>query len=83
MAATPSADKHATHATPRIDFAIFDAAAKRAGANDETARAELVGVDRATLWRWRNGRNSPALDTAARIAETLGVSLNELTGRAA
>lgn len=79
MTATVSGQSPATGATPpRIKFEVFDREAAKLGAKDETARAELAEVDRTTLWRWRNGKQFPSLDRAARIAARFRVSLDEL-----
>jgi hypothetical protein len=81
MAATPIASQPATSATPLIDFAVFDAKAAEHGATNESARAQLADVDRTTLWRWRTGRQTPGLEVSSRVADRLGISLDELTGR--
>jgi DNA-binding XRE family transcriptional regulator len=83
VTATGGGAKPATDATPRIRFEIFDRECERRGAQDETAKAELVGVDRTTLWRWRNGRLTPSLAAATRIAETFDLTVEELIERAA
>lgn len=79
MSATQRRDTVAAHATV-IDFDVFDEACKEQGAVDEEARAELVGTDRVTLWRWRTGRTQPGLRRVAGIATTLGVTVDELLG---
>lgn len=84
MAATDSAAPDATPATaPRIDFDIFDAKCADLGATNDTARAEIAGVNRTTIWRWRKGQWSPNLAVASRIAQRLDITVDELTGRAA
>ena len=85
VTATDSGSTATPDATPRvaIDFFVFDEKCREKGAKDETARAELAGIDRTTLWRWRHGRQQPTLLNAARIAETFGITVDELTGRAA
>ena len=45
----------------------------------QLARAAQVPVG--TLRNWERGRRTPLLDTAARVADALGVSLDELAGR--
>jgi transcriptional regulator with XRE-family HTH domain len=42
--------------------------------------AEAAGVPVATLRDWEQGRRAPPLDTAARVAVALGVSIDELAG---
>jgi transcriptional regulator with XRE-family HTH domain len=39
--------------------------------HDETAVAALVGVDRATIYRWLNGHTAMSAGHAARLAEVL------------
>jgi DNA-binding XRE family transcriptional regulator len=82
MPATPQPFSDAPVATPSIDFRVFDARCAELGATNETARAELAGVDRATLWRWRNEGQSPSLAKAGFIADQLGITLDQLAGRA-
>lgn len=40
--------------------------------------AEAVGVTANTIWRIEAGKNKPSWDLAHKIAEYLGVSLDEL-----
>ena len=49
----------------------------------DQAKADLIGVDRATMWRYRTGKMTPTLDRALAIAEVLGVDLSELIERVA
>lgn len=88
MTATASGVKPATDATapsPKvpIDFEVFDEKCAERNALDETARAELAGVNRVTLWRWRKGIQQPSLPVVSQIARTLDVSVDKLTGRPA
>ena len=62
---------------------VFDANAERLGATTDAAKAELIGVDRATIWRWRNGHLTPSLHRAMAIAELFDVKLSDLIDRAA
>lgn len=62
---------------------LFDTKCAERGALDEVARAELVGANRTTLWRWRTSRQTPTLAQALDIALALGISVDELIGRAA
>jgi transcriptional regulator with XRE-family HTH domain len=43
--------------------------------------AEASGVPIGTLRGWEYGRRTPLIDAALRVAEALGVSLDELAGR--
>lgn len=67
----------------RIDFAVFDRECALRGATDETARAELVDVDRTTLWRWRKGAQTPSLDVVSRVADRFGLPVDDLIERRA
>lgn len=79
MTATESNVEPATNATgARLRFGIFDKRAEDMGATSEAAKAELIGVDRVTLWRWRKGHLTPSLDTAMTIAKRLDLPLGEL-----
>jgi transcriptional regulator with XRE-family HTH domain len=42
--------------------------------------ARQVGVGRDAVWLWEKGRRTPALDTAAKLAAALGVSIDVLAG---
>lgn len=45
--------------------------------------AQLLGVDRSRLGKWETGSHAPLLGLLTGLAETLGVTLDELlTGRA-
>lgn len=80
MAATDRTEPDATSATaPRIDFAVFDSKCAELGATSDIARAEIAGVNRTTLWRWRKGLWAPNLAVATRIAQRLDVTVDELT----
>lgn len=62
---------------------MFDREAARLHATDESSRAELAGVDRTTLWRWRHGKQTPSLEKATDIAARFGISVEDLIERAA
>lgn len=47
----------------------------------QTALAEKICVHRGVVNKWINGVRYPRLDDAARVADVLGVSLDELYGR--
>lgn len=83
VAANRAASVASGAAEPRIDFAIFEAKCAEHGATTDVARAQVVGVNRTTIWRWRKGLCAPDLTVATEIAEQFGITLDELTGRAA
>ena len=60
---------------------VFDANAERLGATTDAEKAELIGVDRVTMWRWRNGHLTPSLNRAMAIADLFGVPLGDLIDR--
>jgi DNA-binding XRE family transcriptional regulator len=62
---------------------VFDANAERLGALTDAAKADLIGVDRATMWRYRNGHLTPSLDRALSIANLFGLTVEELIEMAA
>jgi transcriptional regulator with XRE-family HTH domain len=43
--------------------------------------AKLSGVPKGTLLQWEYGLRTPKLDAAAKLADALDVSLDELAGR--
>lgn len=47
----------------------------------QTALADKLCVHRGVVNKWINGVRYPKIDDAARIADILGVSLDELYGR--
>ena len=50
---------------------------KQAGLTQE-ALAEQVGVARRTIVKWESGESAPDLEAAARLAEALNISLDNL-----
>ena len=44
----------------------------------QEALAERVGVARQTIVKWEAGESAPDLETAGRLAEVLGISLDDL-----
>lgn len=84
MTATGNGVDPATVATPlTIRFDLFDQKCAELGALDEKARAELVEVNRTTLWRWRTGVQTPNLETATRIAHRFDITVEDLIDGAA
>lgn len=55
---------------------ITDAAAGR----NISELADIVGIHRATFYRYFNGYSTPTLELAARIADELGVTVAYLAG---
>lgn len=41
--------------------------------------ADVFGLTRETIWRFRSGAMKPSLPTALAIAQTLGLSVEEIT----
>ncbi|MFD4429642.1 helix-turn-helix transcriptional regulator [Nocardia sp. NPDC058497] len=48
----------------------------------QAALGRLVGVDQKTISRYESGELTPDLITGTKLADVLGVSVNELAGRA-
>lgn len=65
----------------RLRVKVFDALAAAKGADTNAARARLVGTHRATLIRLRQGQIVPGLDLAMRIADQLGVAIEDVFER--
>lgn len=80
---TPATDATTPSVKVPIDFDVFDTKCAEKGALDESARAKAVGINRVTLWRWRRGSQQPSLLVVSHVARTLGVSVDDLTGRRA
>lgn len=78
MTATDLADEPATDATFR-----YDLVARRARElGIKVGRlAQLAGVDRTTLWRYRKGQFQPKTDVARRLADSVGIPFDELSPR--
>jgi DNA-binding XRE family transcriptional regulator len=62
----------------RFNAQLFDERCEALGATTESAKAALVEVDPATLWRVRKGEFNPRLAAALRFASTLGVTVEQL-----
>lgn len=66
-------------ATPvRLRADMFDQLTAGHDATTDPARARLIGVDRATLWRMRKGQLVPSVSLAMHIARVLGVRVEDL-----
>lgn len=77
MSATQSRDTSAT-ASIWLRDDVFDDLTAKLGASNESERAKAAGIDRTTLWRWRERRFVPSLDQAMRVADRLGTTVDEL-----
>jgi transcriptional regulator with XRE-family HTH domain len=53
---------------------------RQAAGMSQPALAQAAKVPLGTLRNWEQGRRIPALDAAARLAQAMGVSLDELAG---
>lgn len=85
MTAPRSATEGATAATPsaRLSFTVIDERMKEMGlASTDIALAELTGLDRTTLWRYRTDNLRPLLETTVRIADALGLPVQDIVERA-
>ncbi|MDG4798948.1 helix-turn-helix transcriptional regulator [Micromonospora sp. WMMD980] len=76
MSAAPTRGDIAASSPIRLRTDVFDRLATSL-ADTEQDRANLLGLDRATLWRIRKGQ-TPTLRVAMRIAESLGSTVDEL-----
>ncbi len=65
-----------------LRFDVIDPWAAGQGAESDTAIASLLGVDRATVWRFRHRLLIPSLPMALRIAQKVGVSVDDLVASA-
>ena len=55
---------------------------RKAAGLSQAALAKAAGVPLGTLRGWEYGRRTPLLDAAAKLADALGCTLDELAGRA-
>lgn len=79
MSAALVRSNNATPLPVQLRTATFDGLVKaRWGDVSETELARLIGVDRTTLYRIREGKVTPTLETAMRMAEALGTTVEEL-----
>lgn len=60
---------------------LFLAKCAEKGARTEAGRAALLDTTEKMSWNYREGRVEPRLGTARRIADTLGVDLDDLWPR--
>lgn len=84
MTAPHSAADGATVATPsvRLNFTVIHERMKDMDlAPTDIALGDLTGLDRATLWRYRTENLRPLLETAVRIADALGLPVQDIVER--
>jgi DNA-binding XRE family transcriptional regulator len=53
---------------------------REAAGMSQSALAKACGIPLRSYQQWEQGRRTPLLDAAARVAQALGVSLDELAG---
>lgn len=73
-----------THPMPSLDMASLPERLKElrdARGLTQTRVAELLGVGLRVYHRWESGHAMPHFDTVVKLADVLGVSLDELAGR--
>lgn len=79
MSAAPQRGSTATPLPVQLRTDTFDELVEeRWGDVSETELARLIGVDRTTLYRACEGKVTPTLETAMRMAEALGTTVEEL-----
>ncbi len=78
MAARTAPEERAIPAIPPFNGDLFNRRCELYGATTEAQRAELVDVDVSTLSRFRRRLMGPRLELARRIAERLGVTVDDL-----
>lgn len=58
--------------SPRISLA-----SARANANKSQAEmAEMLGVDKTTIWNWENGKSEPTLSQLRKISDLSGIPMD-------
>lgn len=80
MDAAPTTEDRGTPAsiTVRFDNDRFDARTAELGADTEPAKADLCGVNRSTLYRYRTGQTVPSLPAAMQFARHLGLAAADI-----
>lgn len=78
MAATPTAQSRRSGDTFRVRWDAFDSLTEAKGATTTEQKAELAGVHRATLHRYRRGEVAPSLAFVMTAAARLNVSAEAL-----
>jgi Cro/C1-type HTH DNA-binding domain len=84
MSATYPAANSGTHATqpPRLRMDVIDDILEARGIHTDIAKAAAMGIDRASLHRWRRGQ-SVSLSVAMSVAQILDRSIDDIVTRAA
>lgn len=82
MPATREAASPATPAAASLDFDAIDQLAADLGHTGVVAVAQLLGLDRTTIWRYRQNLMTPNLAVVDQIAERLGVPRATILGHA-
>jgi hypothetical protein len=83
VTATRRARKPATNATPsvrvRLKFDLIDSWAIGQGREtSDTDLADLLGIDRSTVYRWRKALLTPSLETTLGLARRIGCQVENL-----
>lgn len=81
MTATDRTAKGATDATVALRFEVIDSRAAELGVTTKKALAELLDLDRTSLWRFRRRELNPSLKTAMRVAERLDLPVTDVIER--
>lgn len=71
----------ADEAGAALDFDLIEARRLELGLSRQ-ALADLTEVDQSTIWRYRKKGMVPNLAVATKFAEVLGLSMDEITGKA-
>lgn len=80
MPVTDNATERDTLATPRVVLReeVFDRLTAERGATNDTARAQLLGINRATILRLRQRKFQPSMTVTSKMTATLGCSVEDL-----
>jgi len=76
-AATAPSASHTASAT-RLRWDVVERRCHDLGADTDTERGDLLGVNRNTILRWRHGWTGVNLSTALHVAKVLSVRLDQL-----
>ncbi|MEU4772927.1 helix-turn-helix domain-containing protein [Micromonospora sp. NPDC023644] len=79
MNAAPTRSDNATPSPVRMRTTVFDQLVdQRWGDVSKTDLARTLGIERTNLYKIRQGKVTPTLETAMRMAEGLGTTVEEL-----